>query len=111
MDEEQRVALLAAVAVLEKLGPAGGRPLVGTLRNPEHPNMKELRYNAHENSQVWRAAFAFDPQKRAIVLVAGEKQGRESVRFYELLLKKANRRLESHLRSLRTPLKQDRSAK
>jgi hypothetical protein len=71
MDSEAKKALLAAAGALKVVGPSGGRPLVGTLANPKHPNMKELRYDAGDGTQVWRAAFAFDPTRTAIVLVAG----------------------------------------
>ncbi|MBS0454712.1 MAG: type II toxin-antitoxin system RelE/ParE family toxin [Proteobacteria bacterium] len=103
MDVEQRKALLAAALALETVGPSGGRPLVGTLNNPAHPNMKELRYDAHSGSEVWRAAFAFDPSRRAIVLVAGAKQGQDEVGFYKELLRKANKRFDAHLVRLDAP--------
>lgn len=62
MDKEQRKALVAAASALEEIGPSGGRPLIDTLKNSKHRNMKELRYDAHEGREVWRAAFAFDPE-------------------------------------------------
>lgn len=37
--------LLASVYALSKPGPAAGRPLVATLKNAKHPNMKQLRFN------------------------------------------------------------------
>lgn len=106
MDAEQRKALLAAALALETVGPGGGRPLVGTLNNPAHPNMKELRYDAHSGSEVWRAAFAFDPARRAIVLVAGAKQGQDEDLFYKELLRKANKRFDAHLARTDVPRSQ-----
>lgn len=100
MDREGRKALLAAASALSTVGPTGGRPLVGTLHNPKHPNMKELRYDAANGTQVWRAAFAFDPARCAIVLVAGEKQGLDEKSFYKVLIGKANKRLDKHLKTL-----------
>lgn len=50
-----------------------GRPYVDTLEGSKYPNMKELRFTADDG--VWRVAFAFDPQREAIVLVAGDKAG------------------------------------
>lgn len=97
MDKEQRLALLAAADALEDAGPSAGRPLIGTLDNPKHPNMKELRYEAHEGTQIWRAAFAFDPKRNAIVLMAGDKQGTEKEKFYKNLLRVANKRFDKHL--------------
>jgi hypothetical protein len=93
MDSEQRKALLAAALALQVLGPRGGRPLIDTLRQSRHKNMKELRYEAHRGAEIWRAAFAFDPLRRAIVLVAGDKQGVSKKMFYQRLIEKADQRL------------------
>ena len=93
-------ALLAAAAALKRLGPAADRPHVGTLDNPGHPNMKELRFKANNGAEIWRAAFAFDPQREAIILVAADKQGVDEATFYKTLLKKANKRFDQHLASL-----------
>ncbi len=41
--------------------------------------MKELRFEGANGE--WRAAFAFDPERRAIVLVAGDKSGGSQKRF------------------------------
>lgn len=58
--------LLSQVQRLMHLGPNLGRPRVDTLKGS---NMKELRFDA--DGGVWRAAFAFDAKREAIVLVAG----------------------------------------
>lgn len=58
-------------------------------------------FDAHHGTQVWRAAFAFDPQRNAIVLAAAAKQGTNEQKFYKALLKKANQRYDSHLRALK----------
>ena len=65
--------LLARAKLLEALGPALGRPQVDTLNGSRHTNMKEPRFAAAGG--VWRVAFAFDPQRKAILLVAGNKSG------------------------------------
>jgi hypothetical protein len=41
--------------------------------------MKEIRFDAAGG--VWRVAFAFDPKRRAILLVAGGKSGGSQKRF------------------------------
>lgn len=43
-------------------------------------NLKELRFDAADG--VWRVAFAFDPTRRAVPLVAGDKAGQSTRRFY-----------------------------
>lgn len=94
--------LLASAKAVQRLGPQAGRPHVATLSNPRHPNMKELRFTAHRATQIWRAAFAFDPGRNAIVLVAADKQGIDEARFYTELLRKANDRFDRHLAGFRS---------
>ena len=60
--------------------------------------MKELRFTA--GNDVWRVAFAFDPQRKAIVLVAGDKGGVAQKRFYKALIAKADRRYDNHLAAM-----------
>jgi hypothetical protein len=50
---------------------------------------------------VWRVAFAFDPNRRAILLVAGNKAGVDQGRFYKRLIAQADRRYATHLRRLK----------
>lgn len=75
-----------------------GRPKVDTLKGSKYSNMKELRFEAADG--VWRVAFAFDPRRNAILLVAGDKSGVGQRRFYKQLIKKADARFESHLDQL-----------
>jgi hypothetical protein len=58
--EDVQDELLAAAVTVQELGPAADRPHVGTLNNPKHPNMKELRFKGNNGAEIWRAAFAFD---------------------------------------------------
>ena len=46
-----------------------------------------------------QAAFAFDPNRRAIILVAGAKQGKSRMRFYRRLISIADERFDSHLKA------------
>jgi hypothetical protein len=91
--------LLAEVELLEEYGPNLGRPHVDTLNSSRHSNMKELRFKA--DNGVWRVAFAFDPKRKAILLVAGDKSGVSEQRFYKRLIKKADERFDDHLREKR----------
>ena len=59
--------------------------------------MKELRFKANNGAEIWRAAFAFDPQREAVILIAADKQGVDEAKFYRDLLKKANKRFDQHL--------------
>jgi hypothetical protein len=45
-------------------------------------------------------AFAFDPRRKAILLVVGDKSGGSEKRFYRELIRKADDRLTLILRGL-----------
>ncbi len=46
---------------------------------------------------VWRVAFAFDPNRNAGLLIAGDKSGGGEKRFYRRLIAKADERFDDHL--------------
>ena len=98
LPQEVQDTLFAKATLLEEFGPELGRPLVDTLQGSEYSNLKELRFNAADG--VWRVAFAFDPLRRAILLVAGDKSGVGQKRFYKQLIKTAERRFSNHLNRL-----------
>jgi len=99
MPEPVQDALLAAALVLAEIGPMLGRPHVDTLAGSRFPNMKELRFDA--DGGVWRVAFAFDPERKAILLVAGDKAGVAQKRFYKALIARADKRFAGHLEDLK----------
>ena len=95
-----RVALLSMIKPLQEYGPRLGRPDVDTLNDSSYPNMKELRFKA--DGGVWRVAFAFDPARNAILLVAGDKSGVSQQKFYRRLIEKADERYKEHLDNLKS---------
>ena len=50
------------------------------LKGARHTNKKKLRFEGADGE--WPAAFAFDPERRAILLVAGDKSGASQKRFW-----------------------------
>ncbi len=92
-------ALLAAARLLADYGPLLGRPYADTLKGSRYANMKELRFEALDGE--WRTAFAFDPRRKAILLVAGDKSGGSQKRFYDRLIAKADFRFSGHLENLK----------
>ena len=99
LPEAVQDGLLTMVELLTLSWPMLGRPHADTLAGSKHANMKELRFRADDG--VWRVAFAFDPERRAIVLVAGDKSGVAQARFYKALIAKADARFAEHLDSLK----------
>ncbi len=97
--EDVQDEMLALTELLGAIGPTLGRPHADTLAGSKHANMKELRFAA--DNGVWRVAFAFDPKRRAIVLVAGDKSGVAQKRFYKALIAKADARFTAHLEELK----------
>jgi hypothetical protein len=93
-----RLELLAKLALLEEFGPSLKRPHVDTLKGSIHANMKEIRFQAADGA--WRVAFAFDPKRSAILLVAGDKSGSSEKRFYRQLIEIADSRFAAHLTNL-----------
>ena len=99
LDAATQDELYAAASLLEQRGPQLGRPYVDTLKGSRYLNMKELRFRA--SGGVWRVAFAFDPDRRAILLVAGDKAGVQETRFYKRLIATADARFDRHLQRRR----------
>ncbi len=95
LKEDLRDELLAHARLLAEFGPNLGRPTVDTLKGSRYTNMKELRFSW--NDQVWRVAFAFDPQRKAVLLVGGDKGGADQRRFYKRLIDVADSRYDAHL--------------
>lgn len=98
-EDDVQDAILARVVLLEKEGPQLGRPHADTLTGSRHANMKELRCSA--GGGVWRVAFAFDPARKAILLVAGDKSGVKAKRFYKQLIATADERFNAHLQAMK----------
>jgi hypothetical protein len=85
--------------LLQRFGPQVGRPRADTLKGSLHANMKDLCFSSAGGK--WRVAFAFDPTRTAILLVAGEKSGVSERRLYRALIRKADDRFDTHLARLK----------
>ena len=99
LNEDVQDEPAAHVELLKAVGPQLRRPYADTLNGSSHANMKELRFDAADG--VWRVAYAFDPDRKAILLVAGDKSGVSQRRFYASLIRKADQRYVAHLSARR----------
>lgn len=86
--------LAEAILVIEAVGPQLGRPLVDTLKASRHTNMKEIRFSARG---AWRIAFAFDVDRNAVILIGGDKAGKDQKKFYRTLIGTADDRFDDWL--------------
>jgi len=87
--------ILARAGLLKQFGPNLPRPYADSLAGSRFSNMKELR--APVGNQVWRVAYAFDPARRAILLCAGNKEGRNQKAFYRELIATADTRFAKYI--------------
>ncbi|WP_233505739.1 type II toxin-antitoxin system RelE/ParE family toxin [Rhodoferax lacus] len=109
MNESLQDELLAHALLLRDFGPTLGRPTVDTLKGSKHTNMKEMRFAWV--GEVWRVAFAFDPERKAILLVGGDKGGADQRRFYKRLIAVADERFDEHLTTLKMSKKERQHGK
>ena len=95
LDLETADLVGAALDLLEEKGPSLGRPLVDKINGSELHNLKELRPGSSGDSEV-RVLFIFDPDRNAVLLVAGDKSGKWS-EWYEENIPVAEGRYEKWL--------------
>jgi hypothetical protein len=95
LGERNRAQLIAAFEALERDGPTLGRPLVDRVKSSRHHHMKELRPRLGN----LRVLFAFDPNRRAVVLAGGDKT-RDGNGWYPRHIRLADRLYDQHLQSI-----------
>lgn len=89
--------IAALAGLLRRFGPQLKRPHCDTLKGSKYANMKELRFTLRDGE--WRIAFAFDLERRAILLVGGSKSGMSERQFYRDLIRVADARFAAHLKA------------
>jgi hypothetical protein len=87
-----------AVDALAAEGPSLGRPLVDRIHGSQLHNLKELRPGSTGATEV-RILFIFDPVRRAVLLVAGDKSGNWRA-WYKENVPLAEKRYQAHLAEL-----------
>jgi hypothetical protein len=96
LSEDEQESIAAAVEFLEERGPTLGRPFVDSIKSSRHHNMKEL---IPPGGHI-RVLFAFDPRRRAILLIGGDKRDRW-IDWYEEMVPVADELYDKHLEQLR----------
>jgi hypothetical protein len=87
----------AVVRLLEAKGPTLGYPYSSGVESSKHGHMRELRIQ--HQGRPYRALYAFDPRRTALLLLGGDKTG--DARWYERLVPIADRLYDAHLQLLR----------
>jgi len=105
LDDDTYDQVIAAIELLQEHGPQLGRPIVDTVKGSSYKNMKELRPGSSGKSEL-RVLFAFDPQRQAIMLVAGDKAGNWK-RWYRENIPIADARFKEHMAKLKKKTEND----
>ena len=98
LSRKQRSDTDDAIEQLHQDGPTLGRPYVDTIRNSRFKNMKELRVSSQG---ALRVLFAFDPERRAVLLLGGDKSKESQWNdWYVGAIRRADELFEEHLRKI-----------
>lgn len=96
LSEEEQISIDAAVRLLEAKGPNLGHPHSSGIHDSKHSHMRELRIQ--HAGRPYRVLYAFDPRRSAILLIGGDKTGRD--RWYEENVPWADSLYDTHLAEL-----------
>lgn len=88
--------IAAVIGLLERLGPHLPFPHSSGIQGSRHSHMRELRVQV--GGRPYRSLYAFDPRRIAILLIGGDKTGRD--RWYEEFVPKADDLYDEHLEIL-----------
>ena len=93
----QQDAVDRKVGFIVQDGPALEFPHTSQVRGSRHGVMRELRVQS--GGRPLRVFYAFDPLRRAILLIGGDKTGND--RFYQEYVRRADNLYDVHLETLR----------
>ena len=97
LSADQQDAVVAKVGLLMEHGPNLPYPHSSGVQSSRHGNMRELRIQS--GGKPIRVFYAFDPMRSAILLIGGDKTGKQ--RFYEVFVPIADELYDTHLEELR----------
>jgi hypothetical protein len=93
--EDGQAAIQMKVEFIKEYGPLLPRPHADTLKGSKLSNLKELR--AQAAAHVFRVAFLFDEKRKAVLLIGGDKKGKNEGRFYRNLIRQAEEIYKQYL--------------
>ena len=97
LGEGEQASVRASVKLLGQFGPGLRFPHTSGIRGSRHSHMRELR--VQHAGHPYRVLFAFDPHRCAILLLGGDKTGKD--RWYDEHVPIAARLYDEHLELLR----------
>lgn len=97
LGDAERESIAVIVGLLECEGPGLRHPHTSGINGSRHEHMRELRIQ--HAGRPYRVLFAFDPRRCAILLIGGDKTGKD--RWYEEHVPIADRLYDDHLEILK----------
>ena len=95
-NEDDKVLIRSKAYLLSEYGPYLGRPHADTLKGSKKlANLKELR--AQTDAHVFRVAYIFDPERKGLLLIGGDKKGKNQRKFYKDLIREAEQIYAAYL--------------
>jgi hypothetical protein len=96
LGEAEQISVAAHIELLEQLGPNLKFPYTSGVQGSAHPHMRELRIQ--HSGKPYRILYAFDPRRVAILLIGGNKTGKNN--WYEKYVPVADKLYNEHLREI-----------
>lgn len=93
LTEAEQIDITATVQLLEHYGPQLNYPHSSGIQGSKHPHLRELRIQ--HQGKPYRVLYAFDPRRIGILLIGGNKTGKE--RWYEKFVPLADSLYDEHL--------------
>ena len=97
LSEAEQESVDASVRLLEMRGPHLGFPHTSGIRGSRYSEMRELRLQ--HQGRPYRILYAFDPRRHAILLIGGDKTGKD--RWYDVFIPLADNLYDVHLSTLK----------
>lgn len=97
LSEGEQESVTAVVQLLEAKGPQLPFPYSSGINESHHSHLRELRIQ--HGGEPYRVLYAFDPRRRAILLLGGCKTGND--RWYQREVPRADKLYDEHLAQLR----------
>ena len=85
----EQMDIFASIGLLEQLGPTLGYPHSSKIYDSKHSHMRELRIQHKGNP--YRILYAFDPKRKAILLVGGNKASDKQ--WYKKFIRQADKQI------------------
>ena len=95
LDEDCKEAVLQRVLLLRQYGPNLPRPYADVLKgSKKYKNLKELRNQTQQH--ILRVSYYFDTDRKAFLLIGGDKKGKDQDKFYKDLIAESEVIIEKH---------------